>query len=50
MANTENTPEPRIEPPSESGAEPASIAGDASQRLAELETKHAEMADAYLRA
>lgn len=50
MSNTENTPEP-IEPQPESGAAPAPApADDPSLRLAELEAKHAEVADAYLRA
>ncbi len=57
MQNTDNTPDPRQDPAqqaaSSSDAPTAAQTppeGDASQRLAELEAKHAEVADAYLRA
>lgn len=49
MNTQEQTPEPATAPPPL--AEPLAAAdGGAEARLAELEAKHAEMADAYLRA
>jgi len=48
MSNTENTPDPRHEP--DAPAQGFDDTLDASRRLAELEAKHAEVADAYLRA
>ena len=50
MPNTEARPSPNgLEPASAEAAEPAAAAS-AETQLAELEARHAEMADAYLRA
>jgi len=49
MNTQEQTPEPATAPPP-SAEPPAAADGGAEARLAELEAKHAEMADAYLRA
>ncbi len=45
-----NEPTPPDPVPATPAAEPAGAPASAEQRLAELEAKHAEMADAYLRA
>jgi molecular chaperone GrpE len=64
MTSAENTPDtataappsaspsaaPEAAPPSDTAAEPATVSAELQNRLNELEAKHAEVADAYLRA
>ena len=50
MTTHQNTPEITPDPGQQAGSEAQAGAASAEQRLAELEARHAEVSDAYLRA